>query len=398
MTMRGKERSTPLSAVELPGTSVLGRAEPRVLYVINNFNRGGAELGLIHLVRHGAFFGCKLKVVSVVRGSGEPLEELARLGVEIGCLSQQRQMRTLDWLLSFPKLLIELVRVRPDFIVLSLPQANISGRIAVAFAKLLTKRPIVISFEHNTHLSKPIFERLYRITSGIVNWLVADCEATAAEAQARLYRSTPERVIILPLVSFSPIAGTELRQSGPRHPFTLLSAARLTPVKNQESIIRAIHILKSSGAEVRLKLFGEGKCRQSYVDLVQALSLHEQVQLLGYSDRWAEHPADAFIVASLHEGLCISALEAMSRGLPVIATRVGGLTDYGDAAQVMFVNSSNPEELASAIVSLMNNPGLRTSMVAAGHQMISSRFSETKIRRTYSAFSMTLRAIQAPAC
>lgn len=392
--MQEDEQTVPFHAVELADAPIVRSGEPRVLYVINNFNRGGAELGLIHLIRNGAFFGCQVRVVSVVRGSGEPLEELARLGVKIDCLSRSRHMRVLDWLISLPKLIAKIVQHRPDFVVLSLPQANISGRIAVALSELVAKKPVVISFEHNTHLSKPIFERLYRLTSGVVNWLVADCETTAAEAQARLYRSTPERVIVLPLVSFPSISGPGLRQSDTGDPFTLLSAARLTAVKNQESIIRAIHVLKSRGVAVRLKLFGEGKCRQSYADLVQSLSLHEHVMLLGYSERWAEEPADAFIVASLHEGLCISALEAMSRGLPVIGTRVGGLTEYGDAAQVVFVDRPGPEELASAIALLVQDPRRRKSMAAAGHQLINSRFSEAKIRQTYSKFSTSLRAGQ----
>lgn len=381
---------------EPPGVARLRRGEPRVLYVINNFNRGGAELGLIHLVRNGAFSGCDLKVVSVVRGSGEPLAELAQLGVKIDCLSPRKRMRTLDWLLSLPRILAALMGYRPDFVMLSLPQANIAGRMAVAAAKLLGQKPTVISFEHNTHLSKPIFERLYRLTSGVVNWLVADCEATAAEARARLYRSAPEKVIILPLVSFSPISDPEARRGGSERPFTLLSAARLTPVKNQGAIIRAVHLLKSRGIAVGLKLFGEGRCGQSYADLVRSLSLQDEVSLLGYCERWTEHPADAFIVASLHEGLCISALEAMSRGLPVIATRVGGLTDYGDAAQVVFVNEPSPEELASAIASLIDNPRRRGAMAEAGYRMINSRFSEEQIRRAYSAFSTSLGAVQGP--
>ena len=363
----------------------------RVLYIINNFNRGGAELGLIRLVQGGAFAGCELRIVSIVRGSGEPIAALTDAGADVECLSDQRRMRRRDWLVSVPKLIIRIIRFRPHVVMLSLPQANIAGRTAVRLARpMLSRRPVVASFEHNTHLSKSIFERLYRLTSSVVDWLVADSKTTAAEAQSRLYSSMPERTVILPLVSFVDVVHS--RKSSARS-FTLVNTARFTPVKNQASIIRAIHLLKSRGRIVRLMLFGEGAGRQTCSDLVQSLALEEQVAFMGYSPNWVEHPADVFVVASLHEGLCIAALEAMSRGLPVIATRVGGLNDYGDEAQVMFADNSSPEALAQAIASLMDDPARRESMSSAGRQLVKHRFSSARAREIYSDFSRSLRCV-----
>jgi glycosyltransferase involved in cell wall biosynthesis len=376
------------------GTSIgaaAGMQTTRVLYVINNFNRGGAELGLIRLVKGGAFSGCELRIVSIVRGSGEPIAALGDAGADVECLSSRRRMRRRDWLVSVPKLIGRIIRFRPHVVVLSLPQANIAGRTAVRLARpMLSRRPVVASFEHNTHLSKSIFERLYRLTSPIVDWLVSDSKTTAAEAQARLYRVTPGRVVILPLISFAD--DMHAINSGTRF-FTIASAARFTPVKNQESIILAVNLLKSQGRIVRVMLFGEGEGRQSCARLVQSLALEHQVSFMGYSPDWVEHPADVFVVASLHEGLCIAALEAMSRGLPVIATRVGGLNDYGDEAQVMFADNSGPQALAQAIASLMDDPIRRESMAVAGRQLVKRRFSDARTREIYSEFSKSLRSL-----
>jgi glycosyltransferase involved in cell wall biosynthesis len=373
------------------GTSIGAAGCARVLYVINNFNRGGAELGLIRLVKGGAFSGCELRIVSIVRGSGEPIADLSDAGANVECLSDQRRMRRRDWLMSVPKLIVRIIRFRPHVVMLSLPQANIAGRTAVRLSRpMLSRRPVVASFEHNTHLSKSMFERLYRLTSPIVDWLVADSTTTATEAKKRLYNATPWRIVILPLISFM----DEMRSihSQTRY-FTIASAARFTPVKNQAAIIRAVHLLKLQGRVVHLILFGEGEGRQTCIDLVQSLALQQQVSFMGYSPDWVEHSADVFVVASLHEGLCIAALEAMSRGLPVIATRVGGLNDYGDEAQVLFADHSGPQALAQAIASLMDDPIRRESMAVAGRQVVKRRFSDARTREIYSEFSKSLRSL-----
>jgi glycosyltransferase involved in cell wall biosynthesis len=250
----------------------------------------------------------------------------------------------------------------------------------------------VASFEHNTHLARPIYERLFRLTSGRVNWLIADCETTADEVRERLYRKRPERQIVLPLVSFPPPA-ENARPAGNDGLFTVISAARFTDVKNQQALISAARQLKDRGDPVRFILYGEGPNFDRYQALARALDVTDMVSFPGFDPHWVDHRADLFTIVSKHEGLCIVALEAMSRGVPVLATRVGGLKDYGEPAKVCFLEEGTPPAIADAISDLVKNPALLAEMKAAGVEAVQSRFSDATIEARCAAFASDIHAL-----
>lgn len=363
---------------------------PVVLYLINGFNRGGAEKGLLHLMRNGAFSGCDLHLVSIIAGQGAYVAELRQAGASVEHLSPGAGMSILDWLRAVPRFWSRMRRLKPDVILLSLPQANIAGRVAALFYR----RGIVASFEHNTHLAKPLYETLFRLTSGRVNWMLADCQTTADEAAERLYTRPPGQVIVLPLVSFAPdaVAPASRPVRPPDQPFTLLSAGRFTPVKNQMAMIEAVATLRQRGRIVRLVLFGEGEGMPACQARADALGVAGQVVFAGYSPTWMETPADAFLLASRHEGLCIVALEAMAAGMPVIAPMVGGLRDYGPRARILPVDPARPDDIPDAITRLMDDPGLGDAMRAAGREVVTGPFSNAAIADIYGALAGRIAA------
>ncbi len=358
----------------------------RVVYFINGFIRGGAEKGLIHLIENGAFEGTRLRVVAIIRGTGEYLIALRELGVEVDVYWDVERMRIGHWLRSVARLRALLAREQPDVLVLSLPQANIVGRVAALFAP----RTVVASFEHNTHLAKRLYEWLFRLTSFRVNWVLADCEATAAEARRRLYWREPPKTSVLSLTSFPPARPTE-RPSPPR--FTIVNAGRFTHTKNQVAIIDALAALRARGRDVQAVLFGEGALREACIDRARARGVSDRVTFAGYDGDWFKAPGSVFVVSSLHEGLCMVALEAMNAGLPVIAPRVGGLRDYGEDAQVQWIETPTGDAIARAVERVMDDPSLLGTMRDAGRRTIDARFGDKRVASEYAAFAEALRSL-----
>lgn len=359
---------------------------PRVLYLINGFKRGGAERGLLHLVQNGAFDGCDLKVQSIIEDHGAHVGDLTSAGVIVEHLWSGRRMSPWQWLAAIHRFRQELKRFAPDLLVLSLPQANIAGRLAaVGFSKLT-----VASFEHNTHLAKPVYERLFRLTSRRVDWLLADCEVTAHMAQKRLYNHRPKEQIVLPLASFPKQAARQIMKGAS---FRIISAARFTDTKNQKVIIEAVRLLKDRGYLIDARLYGEGPKANEYQALINDLDLTDDITMPGFDPNWMTYPADLFVVASKNEGLCIVALEALSRGIPVVATKVGGLLDYGIDARVSFLEEGSASELAAAVACLIDAPDKLANMRAAGITMVEQRFSEASVNRTYRHFSAKIKAL-----
>jgi hypothetical protein len=364
---------------------------PRVLYVINGFQRGGAEMGLVRLVRDGAFAGCTLQVVSIVGGDPALMEELRDLGAEVTCVSAGTRMGLVDLARAGMVLAGRAARFRPHATVLSLPQANILGRLV----SLVAPMGVVCSFEHNTHLAKGVYETAYRLLSGQVDILLADAEATAEESVRRLYRNAPERAFVLPLVSFEPTPASVREVAGP---LRLVNAARFTEVKNQAALIHAVDILRAREVPVSLTLLGEGPEQGRCRALVESLGLQDRVRIPGFRAAWATSgDFDVFVLSSRHEGLCIALLEAMHAGLAAIAPRVGGVHDYGASGEVGLTPDVEPESLANAIERFHADRRAMAATARSGAQAVRRLYGSEAVRARYSEFAAHLHGVAAQA-
>jgi glycosyltransferase involved in cell wall biosynthesis len=148
-----------------------------------------------------------------------------------------------------------------------------------------------------------------------------------------------------------PLPGTEFRRLASARP-TLAYCGRLDRTKGVPLLLRAFARLKPIAPAARLRLLGEGPLRESLEDLVRALGLEEMVSFRGLvppelveheiSDAWA------VVVPSLWaEPLGLVAIEAIVRGIPVVASAAGGLgetVEHGTSG--LLFSNGNEDELA----------------------------------------------------
>jgi glycosyltransferase involved in cell wall biosynthesis len=360
---------------------------PTVMYVINSFDRGGAEAGLVTLVKGGLFQHFRLLIVSLVRGVGGLELTLIGLGYPPHIIDDRPRMRTKDLPRIFFRLRQFLRRENPDIVIASLPQANILSRLCLLFQR----RTIFVSFEHNTHLAKRAYEVAFRLTSARVDCMFADAKGTLNVAAERLYRTVPQKRIVVPLLCFASQAKYP-RDTEQGKPFHIINAARFTAAKNQSALIEALAILIREQCNVTLTLFGEGPERQACQELAARLGVAQQVRFPGFVEHWSSMPADLFVLVSRHEGLCIVVLEAMHAGIPVAASVVGGMADYADRTVLHPLESIEPVAIARTIAELMHDgPGL-VDQVARALEMINRRFGSAAVRRVYEEVSQSLLA------
>ena len=91
---------------------------------------------------------------------------------------------------------------------------------------------------------------------------------------------------------------------------------------------------------------------------------------------------DVYVCASLIEGMSNAMLEAMAQSLPVVATAVGGNTEVvSQGATGYLVAPDNSDALASAVLSLINDPEQRLCMGKAGRQKVCAQFSSRQMVR-----------------
>ena len=163
---------------------------------------------------------------------------------------------------------------------------------------------------------------------------------------------------------------------------TLITTSRLVEKNAVWDIIEALKFLPES---VSLKVLGIGPLEQELKLKTRSLKLEARIQFLGHipnEDVPAYlHEADIFIRPSLSEGMGSSFIEAMATGLPVIATNVGGISDFlkdpataGQVATGLFCEVNNPKSIADKVMEYINNPELANRVVENARKMVEERY------------------------
>jgi glycosyltransferase involved in cell wall biosynthesis len=156
-------------------------------------------------------------------------------------------------------------------------------------------------------------------------------------------------------------------QPKPHNDFVVMTIARLEKVKGVEYLIRAFAKLIETEPQLgELVIIGDGSERKNLENLAESLKLKERVKFLGEipNERMPEYlaMADCFVLPSLKEGFGIVVLEAQAAGVPVIASKVGGILDLiEDQKNGLLVESGNPEQIAAALAKVYS--GWRPSVI-----------------------------------
>lgn len=162
--------------------------------------------------------------------------------------------------------------------------------------------------------------------------------------------------------------------------FLMLFAARLVPGKGHTFLLDAV---KQMEGDFCLALAGEGELGDSIRSYVAGLELGGRVRFLGHrTDMRALYAAaDVTVCPSESETLSFLLLESLAAGTPVVATRVGGLTDIvtPETDCGLLVEYGDTAALSSALTALQNDPGLRARFAENGRHAVERQFHIGKI-------------------
>src|SRR5205823_12324570 len=128
--------------------------------------------------------------------------------------------------------------------------------------------------------------------------------------------------------------------------------------KDVATLLHAAALVVRQRPAFRLRIAGDGPCLPALRGLAKQLGLDDQVAFLGEVRDVAGLLATArlFVLPSLTEGISLTLLEAMSCGLPVVATRVGGNPEViVDGQTGLLVPPGDPPALAAAILQLLGD-------------------------------------------
>lgn len=158
----------------------------------------------------------------------------------------------------------------------------------------------------------------------------------------------------------------------------------LDKCKRTSDLIRALALLKSRHSHIHLMVVGSGPDETMLRQLSKSFGVEKQVHFAGYQSetRAFYETMDIFALASANEAFGMVLVEAMFAGLPVVASRVGGIPSVvHDKVSGLLVNPLQPMELANALEILVNDAALRKTMGQNGRLRASTCFTADRYVR-----------------
>ncbi|AQV95281.1 glycosyltransferase family 1 protein [Cupriavidus necator] len=368
---------------------------PRIAYLITNSEIGGAQSHVADLLQSMAG---KADTVLLAGGDG-PLFDIAkradaqaiRLALLDNALSPLRAIAALRELVNALK------AASPDLIHAHSAKAGALGRIA----GFLLGMPVVYTV--HGFAFKPEAPVRQRLAARVAEWILAPLTARVicvAEAELRLARSLPvpaERITVIP----NGIADTAHRAS-PQAPLRkIVMVARFAAPKRPDAAIRAF---ARAGLEAcELVLAGDGPQRAAMQQLAQQLA-PGRVQFPG---NVTDIPAllasaQAFVLASDHEGFPLSVLEAMRAGLPVVASDLPGIREQlENNRHGVLVDHDDENAFSAALHRLAGDGALRAALGSEARRRWEQSYGlERMTEATWSvyrdALAQTPRAARVP--
>jgi len=176
----------------------------------------------------------------------------------------------------------------------------------------------------------------------------------------------------------------------------VLSVGRLAPHKGLDTLVNATIAVSAKYPETVVVVVGDGSYRKQLENLIQSRRLKNLVLVGEVTDQnlplyyWA---ADMFVLGETNEGFSggLVLLEAMSAGLPLIATKVGGIPETIDGAGIL-IPPKDEHALAEAIGKLIADEGLRKDLSARGLETARQRDWVNVMKSYESLYSETFES------
>lgn len=346
--------------------------------VIAELGSGGAETMVDDLARGLTAYGDSVTVVS---NGGWRADQLAADG--IATLEVPLRSPGLPSLLRAARAIRREVRRNPVDVVHA---HNIRATLAARLGTFrLRGRPHVVCTVHG--LASSDYATAARLLQRCADVVVA----VSTDVEDRLLAAglDSDRLLVVESATRS-LAMTD--REAARHELgldqdrpTVLCLARLAAPKRHDLLVEA---WTDVPADALLLLAGEGPARADLEGQVAAAGLDDRVRFLGDRRDVARllSASDALVLASDREGLPFSVLEAMSAGVPVVASAVGGIQSL-DPDAVELVAPGSARELARGVTRVLTDPVRADEMRSRGKELWEGRFTSTAMVATYRALS-----------
>jgi glycosyltransferase involved in cell wall biosynthesis len=370
----------------------------KLFLLSTSMGMGGADQQILTLARAMRSRGHQVRIVALAPLGPMGLEA-RRDGLAIESLELRRRPGDLARILRLARMLRDW---RPDVLHSHMVHANLLARAL----RLLTRVPALISTIHSINDGGRLRMTAYRLTNPLVDRFTI-ISRLAAERYVGIGAVPASRLEVIPNAvdtdHFRPrpeARGPMRAELGLGDEFAWVAVGRFEEAKDYPTMLAAFVAHAAVGSRSRLLLVGKGSLQSNVEATVRAHGLGERVSFLGVRRDVPQllSAADAYLLSSAWEGMPVVLLEAAAVGLPIVATRVGGVPEVvEDGVTGFLVPPGDPASLAAAMQRLESlTPASRLAMGARGRELVERSYGTDSImnewERIYFELAGTSRA------
>jgi sugar transferase (PEP-CTERM/EpsH1 system associated) len=367
---------------------------PLVVHVIYSLGVGGLENGLVNLINNMPRDRYRHAIVCL-QGFTDFAKRIDDRDIPIYALDK-KQGKDIGLYVRLGRLLRQL---KPD-IVHTRNLAALEGQVVAAIAVPSARR---VHGEHGRdmfdvaglnekynllrRIIRPFVHRYIALSQDLEQWLI-NLIGVKPSHISQIYNGVDNQKFRPPR-SGDPLPPWPPQFADQQH-VIIGSVGRMAAVKDHVTLVRAFIELMQLESNVRkiarLVIVGEGPCREACVQLLSKAGLSDCAYLIGERNDVAElmRGMDIFVLPSLGEGISNTILEAMSTGLPVIATQVGGNPELVRPFETgRLVPANDPLAMAQALFDYVCNAEMRRTHGNAGRSVIEQQYSLSSMIAAY---------------
>lgn len=365
-----------------------------IVYGITKANWGGAQAYVFSLASAAKTQGHTVSVIAggdigSGGGHGELSVRLDAVGIRVHTIhSLARDIGISDDVRALREITRVLRELRPDVVHLNSSKMGLLGTVA---ARIVRVRRIVFTAHGWPHREPRSL--LWRAIAWCGSWLTVLASHRVVVVSDKDFQAAPASGIRRKLVgihngvgNFELLERDDARQALLAHarPLGMFSTwllmnAELHPNKGIDIAIRALARIASKYPDLALVVCGDGEERTHLAALAHALGVEDRVFLLGFVNgaRRYLRAGDCYLIPSRKEGLPMALLEAGVAGLPVIASKTGGIPDIiQDGVSGRLVAAGDDAALAAAITAIVSGSSVAAAFGAVLQRAVTQDFSE----------------------
>lgn len=341
----------------------------------------GTEIATWNIAKHLATRGHEVHVItSLDKGLAK---ETIENGFYISRIGFPR-VRFIGIILFWLQALLALRKISPDIVhAQSIPM----GLCALLVKKIL-KKPYIVYSRGELYLSwtfKTLVSKLVLRSADVVIALTNDMRRKISKIYGGDVYIIPNGIELERFANLSKQNSRD-KLNIAEDDKVVIFVGRFRPEKDVTCLIKAMEIMVERNPKMKLFVIGEGEEEEQLKELTKKLNLDWHVNFVGQV-AYRKVPeymaaADVFVLPSLSEGFPLVMPEAMACGLPIVATKVGGVPEIiTDGENGLLVEPKNPQQIAEKVLLLLGDDELRQKISKSNKDKVKNYSWENVIQR-----------------